>query len=176
VRGDIFRTRTDRPWCASSLLSDTNSLSLTGVKRSGRGVNQPSLFSAGVKEKVELYLLLLPWAFMTCSRTNFTFTFTNKIKCSEERLEECSTTAKILELRSNDSNHARTASTSHESTLRITPVDLATAICSVHKSENYRCGWGRQIVPKRRFQTTSRRVTTQKTRGRVHFNRGGSLT
>jgi len=47
--------------------------SLPGVKRPGRGVDKPPPSRAEVKEGVDLYLAL--WAFMVCSRMNFTFTF-----------------------------------------------------------------------------------------------------
>jgi hypothetical protein len=53
--------------------------SFPGVKRPGRGVDHPPQSSAEGKERVELYstLPLLPlWAFMACSRVNFTFTIT----------------------------------------------------------------------------------------------------
>ena len=43
-----------------------------GVKRPGRGINQPPPSSAAVKERIELTLLPL-WAFMACSRVNYTF-------------------------------------------------------------------------------------------------------
>ena len=46
-----------------------------GVKWQGLCVNHPLPSSAGVKERVELYLFRL-WAFMACYRANFTFTFT----------------------------------------------------------------------------------------------------
>ena len=39
----------------------------------GRGVDHPHPSSAEVKERVELLPL---WAFVACSRVNFTFTFT----------------------------------------------------------------------------------------------------
>jgi hypothetical protein len=42
------------------------------VKRPGRGVNNPSTFSAEVEERAALHLLPL-WAFMAYSRANFTF-------------------------------------------------------------------------------------------------------
>jgi hypothetical protein len=49
--------------------------SFLGVKRSGRGVDHPSPFTAEVKERVELSLYS-----MDCSRINFTFylTFTTE--------------------------------------------------------------------------------------------------
>jgi hypothetical protein len=47
---------------------------LRGVKRPGRGVEHPPLSSAEIKERVELYFYSpLRWAFMACSRVNFTF-------------------------------------------------------------------------------------------------------
>jgi hypothetical protein len=39
----------------------------------GPGIDHPLPYTAEVKERVELYLLPL-WAFMACSRVNFTFT------------------------------------------------------------------------------------------------------
>jgi hypothetical protein len=50
----------------------TGSLS-QGVKWPGCGVDHPSSSSAGVKERVELYLYSSLWAFMAHSRENFTF-------------------------------------------------------------------------------------------------------
>ena len=49
--------------------------SFRGVNRPGRGVNYPPLSSADVKERVELYLYYPVWAFMACSRVNFTVNF-----------------------------------------------------------------------------------------------------
>ena len=46
------------------------------VKRPGRGVDHPPLSNADVKERVELFLHSPLWAFVACSRANFTFTFT----------------------------------------------------------------------------------------------------
>ena len=45
-----------------------------GVKRPGYGVDHPPLSSTEVKERAELFLHL--WAFMACSSTVVTFTFT----------------------------------------------------------------------------------------------------
>jgi hypothetical protein len=58
--------------------------SYRGVKRPGRGVGHPPPSSAEVKETVELYLYS-PWAFVSCSRVNVTFTFTQQGRrtCSE---------------------------------------------------------------------------------------------
>jgi len=51
--------------------------SFPGVKRPERDVDHPPPSSAGVKERVELYLYPPPlWAFEACSRGNFTFIFT----------------------------------------------------------------------------------------------------
>jgi len=51
----IFRSRPDRPWGPPSLLYDGYRV-FPGIKWPGRGVDHPSLFSAEVKERVELYL------------------------------------------------------------------------------------------------------------------------
>ena len=48
------------------------------VKRPGRGADHPPSSSVEIKERVELYLPSL-WAFVACSRVNFTFTFYVKI-------------------------------------------------------------------------------------------------
>jgi hypothetical protein len=45
-----------------------------GLKFSGRGVDHPPPFSTEVIERVELYIYPPPWAFVVCSRVNFTFT------------------------------------------------------------------------------------------------------
>jgi hypothetical protein len=57
--GEIFRTRPDRPWGPSSLLYNGHHVCFPGVKRPERGANQPSPFSAEVKEGVELYRYFL---------------------------------------------------------------------------------------------------------------------
>jgi hypothetical protein len=44
-----------------------------GVKRSERGVDHSLPFSAEVKERVGLYSYSPVWAFVACSRVNFTF-------------------------------------------------------------------------------------------------------
>ena len=54
--GEIFRTRSDRPWGPSSLLYKGYRVSFPGLKRPGPDVNHPRPFSAEVKERVELYL------------------------------------------------------------------------------------------------------------------------
>ena len=47
--GEILRTRPDRPWVLGTV-------SFTGIKRSGCGVDHPPPSSDEVKERVELYL------------------------------------------------------------------------------------------------------------------------
>ena len=54
--GKIFQTHPDRPWGPPSLLYNGYQVSFPGVKRPGRGVDQPPPSSAEVKERVELYL------------------------------------------------------------------------------------------------------------------------
>jgi hypothetical protein len=51
--------------------------SFPSVKRLGRD-DHPPPSSAEVKERIELYLYPF-WAFVACSRVNFTFTFTHLI-------------------------------------------------------------------------------------------------
>ena len=52
----ISRTCPDRPWGPTSLLYSGNRLSLSGVKRPGRGLEHQPLCSAEVKERVDLRL------------------------------------------------------------------------------------------------------------------------
>jgi hypothetical protein len=48
------------------------------VKQPERGLDHPPQSSNEVKERVELYMVLLfLWAFVACSRVNFTFIFTS---------------------------------------------------------------------------------------------------
>jgi hypothetical protein len=49
-------------------------VSFSGVKRPGRGVDHPPPSSADVKETVDLYLYSLSGPSMACCRENFTFT------------------------------------------------------------------------------------------------------
>ena len=60
--------------------------SFQGVKRPGRSVNHSHPSGAKAKERVELYLFSFRWAFMACSRANFTFTFIAERKASLEIL------------------------------------------------------------------------------------------
>jgi len=46
--------------------------SIPGGKRPVRGVDHPPAWSADVKKRVELYFYSPVWAFVACSRTNFT--------------------------------------------------------------------------------------------------------
>ena len=75
----MFHTRPDRSCGPPSLLKNGYRVSFLGVKRSGRGVDHPPPVSAEVKERVELYMYFLSWAFMACSRANFTFTLISVI-------------------------------------------------------------------------------------------------
>jgi hypothetical protein len=44
------------------------------VEWSGRGFDHPPTPSPKVKERIELFLYSTVWAFVACSRVNFTFT------------------------------------------------------------------------------------------------------
>jgi hypothetical protein len=56
---------------SASYIMGTGSL-IPGVKRPGRGVDHPPSSSSRVKERVDLYIPLLPlWAFMARSRVKF---------------------------------------------------------------------------------------------------------
>jgi len=59
-RGEILRTPPDRPWDPTR--------PFPGLMRPERGVDNLPPSSTEVKERVELRL----WAFMTCSKVNFT--------------------------------------------------------------------------------------------------------
>jgi hypothetical protein len=66
--GEILRTPQDRPWGPPSLLYGECRVSFPGVTRPGRGVDHPPASSAKV---------LLPlWAFVACSKVNFTYLIT----------------------------------------------------------------------------------------------------
>jgi hypothetical protein len=54
--GDIFRARPHGYWGPPSLLYNGYRVSILVVKRPERGVDQPPLYSAEVKERVELYI------------------------------------------------------------------------------------------------------------------------
>jgi hypothetical protein len=51
--------------------------SLPGVKRPGRDADHAPQSSAEVKERVDLYIFFPLWAFLACSRANFTFMYLN---------------------------------------------------------------------------------------------------
>ena len=70
--GEIIHSRPSIPTLGPGTMGTG---SFPGVKRPGRGVNSCPLSSAEVKERVVIHLLRL-WAFMACSRANFTFTVT----------------------------------------------------------------------------------------------------
>jgi hypothetical protein len=77
-RGEIFRTRPDRP-CGSTHYRYR--VSFAGVKRSGRGFDHPLAFRAEVKERLELYLYSPFWTFMADSRVTLpTRVLRNQIK------------------------------------------------------------------------------------------------
>jgi hypothetical protein len=71
-----FQLRSKRLWGPTSLLYSRYQFSFSGVKRPGRGVHHPPPSSAKVKRKSTATPLLPLWAFVACSRVNFTFTFT----------------------------------------------------------------------------------------------------
>jgi hypothetical protein len=52
--GEIFRTRSDRPWGPPNFLYSAYRVSFALVKRPGRGVDHPLPSSAEVKERAEL--------------------------------------------------------------------------------------------------------------------------
>jgi hypothetical protein len=52
--GEIFRTRSNRPWRPPNLLYNEYRVSLPEVKRPRRSVDDPPPSSAEVKERVEL--------------------------------------------------------------------------------------------------------------------------
>jgi hypothetical protein len=72
-RCKIFRTHPDWLWGRPSLLYNGYRVSSTGVNWLGCGTDHPTPSSTEIKERVELLSLLPLWAFMVCSRMNFTF-------------------------------------------------------------------------------------------------------
>jgi len=75
VIAERYIIRPDRPWGPPSLLYNGYRVSFPGVRRPRRGVNQPPLSSADVKEKVELYLYSSSGPSWSVQGWNFTFTF-----------------------------------------------------------------------------------------------------
>jgi hypothetical protein len=65
----------DFPYPSRHALGPTQPL-IQWVKRPVRGVDHTPPSSAKLKERVELKRLFPLWAFVACSRVNFTFTFT----------------------------------------------------------------------------------------------------
>ena len=55
-RGEIFRTRPNRPWGPPSLLYHGYRFHFPGIKRPGRGNDHPPTSSTEVKESLKLYL------------------------------------------------------------------------------------------------------------------------
>jgi hypothetical protein len=66
---EIFRTLPYRPWAPPSLLYSWYRV-ITGVRRLGRGIDYPPLLVPMLKSRA-IHLLPL-WAFVACSRMNFT--------------------------------------------------------------------------------------------------------
>ena len=79
--GEIFNTRPDLPWGPPSLLySVTGSFSV--VKRPGPCVDRPPHIAPRLK-KEQSYTSTPLWAFMACSRVNFTFySYITCLKCA----------------------------------------------------------------------------------------------
>jgi hypothetical protein len=77
---ESFRTHLDQHWGPYSLLHNEYRVLFPGIKRPGRDVKHPPPSSVEVKEKVQLYL----WAFMACSRKNFTFYLKTRLEWVEE--------------------------------------------------------------------------------------------
>ena len=80
------RCRRDFPQPSRQALCNGYRIYFTGVMRPGRGINHPPPSSAWVRERVVTPLLPL-WAFMGCSRVNFTLYFLKckRPKCSKIR-------------------------------------------------------------------------------------------
>ena len=71
-KGKIFRTRPHQRWDAPSLLYKGYWVSFPELKLPGRGIDYPPPSSAEVEERSRAIPLLPIWAFMACSRVNFT--------------------------------------------------------------------------------------------------------
>jgi hypothetical protein len=73
--GTIFSTRVQNVSEAHPASYTMGIGSLPGVKRPGCGVDHSAQSSAEVKERVALYLYSPLWAFVACSRVNFTLLY-----------------------------------------------------------------------------------------------------
>ena len=73
VGGEISRTRPHLPWGPPSLLYSGYRVSLSGLKRPGRGVDHPPPSSAEFKERVELYLYSPLSVFVAYYRVNLKY-------------------------------------------------------------------------------------------------------
>ena len=71
VGGRFSASLHGRPWGLASHLY--RRISFPGVKRLGRGVDDPPPSSAEVQERVQIYIYSPFRLFMSCSRLNFTF-------------------------------------------------------------------------------------------------------
>ena len=80
--GEIFRTRSDRPWGQTSHLYNENRVCPEG-KAAGSWRFPPTPCSAEVKERVEIILYSLR-TFVACCRLNFIFTFASAFTCMDE--------------------------------------------------------------------------------------------
>jgi hypothetical protein len=95
--GEILRTHPDQPWGPPSLLYSWYRVSFPGVKRPGCGVNHPPSSSAGVKERVELYLYShsgSSWPFLGRTLPFFTFFcsfYGNSYNCCAQK--DCSSSS-----------------------------------------------------------------------------------
>jgi len=85
-KGEILRTRPDRPWGPSTLLYNGQRVSFPGVKRPGCDVDHPPPPIAEVKERVQLYLYLpfeTSWQVtrcaLRCAACSKRLTFRNKV-------------------------------------------------------------------------------------------------
>ena len=83
--GKIFRTCSDQLWGPPILPYNRCRVSLSGVKRPGRGVNHLPPSSADVKERVE-YTFTSLRVFMAYSRVNFTLTWSYICGISQKRI------------------------------------------------------------------------------------------
>jgi len=74
--GEIFGTRPNLPWVAPSFLHNRHLVSFPGYSGRAVALTTHPLIKRRFLRKVKAIALLQVWAFMACSRLNFTFTFT----------------------------------------------------------------------------------------------------